>query len=239
MIGLLASLHKLDGPIHFQFIAAVGRSVLEQYLDFLLLVRDPGPLSVERFHAFTMIERFRVAEKAVAFDDANPRLSERISTLSVRSLRTPGSVRGSRSRSSGTGGEMLAATSTGLATGLSIRTPAFAREPLVQGSKRFTSATTTSRAGTFTPVAWVSAEYRRKTSISSRRRPMTWSGSVSSMSTGSWGREMRLRDAIDGYEEKLEFLSRVAACASSTCSSKNPVSHSASVSSSRRPAAVK
>jgi hypothetical protein len=74
VIGLLTSIYALNGAFHFQSIASASRSLFELYLDLALLIRDPTGDSVDRFHAFTRVERFRVAEKIVEFFDAHPTL---------------------------------------------------------------------------------------------------------------------------------------------------------------------
>ena len=74
MFGLLTSVYKLNGPPDFQSIASASRSLLELYLDLNLLIRDASGVSVERFHAFIRVERFRVAEKMVDFFATNPSL---------------------------------------------------------------------------------------------------------------------------------------------------------------------
>ena len=72
MVAYVLSIFRLDAPFHFQSVAAASRSILELYLDLALLARDQTAESTERFHAFTRLERFRVAERTVTFFDANP-----------------------------------------------------------------------------------------------------------------------------------------------------------------------
>ncbi len=77
VVALLKSLLKLDAPGDFQSIAAASRSIFELYLDLVVLTRDTSGDSVRRFHSFTRVERFRVAEKIVTFFDASPTVSHR------------------------------------------------------------------------------------------------------------------------------------------------------------------
>ncbi len=70
-VGYMLSILRLDAPWHYQSVSAASRSILELYLDIVLLARDQTSESAERFHAFTRVERFRVAERIVDFFDAN------------------------------------------------------------------------------------------------------------------------------------------------------------------------
>src|SRR5262249_46578203 len=72
IVGYILSILRLDAPWHFQSISAAARSVLELYVDLLLLEFDATPEGTERFHAFTRVEPFRVASRIVEFFDENP-----------------------------------------------------------------------------------------------------------------------------------------------------------------------
>jgi hypothetical protein len=74
MFAHLKTLYKLDAPVYFQSIAAAARSFFELYLDLALLHRDTSDESIDRFHTFTRVERYRVAQAEVSFFDANPTL---------------------------------------------------------------------------------------------------------------------------------------------------------------------
>ena len=67
MAAYLASVRRLDSPIHFQSIAAAARSVFELALDIALLSGDTTTESVDRMTAFTRVERYRVASRLVDF----------------------------------------------------------------------------------------------------------------------------------------------------------------------------
>jgi len=67
MVKYLASMRKLNGQIHFQTIAASARSLFELGLDIALYCQDLTNDSVDRLHAFTRVERYRVAKKIVDF----------------------------------------------------------------------------------------------------------------------------------------------------------------------------
>jgi hypothetical protein len=67
MAMLLKSLRKLNGPIHFQTIAAIARSLFELGLDIVLFSQDTSNDSVDRLSAFTRIERYRCAKKLVDY----------------------------------------------------------------------------------------------------------------------------------------------------------------------------
>ncbi len=68
----METLAFLKEPIHFQAVASGARSIFEFYVDLKLILKDGTGRSVERFHAFTTVERFRAAKKIVEFADANP-----------------------------------------------------------------------------------------------------------------------------------------------------------------------
>jgi hypothetical protein len=67
MVGYLASVRKLDAPIHFQSIASAARSIFEIGLDLALLTQDATMDSVDRLAAFTRVERYHAAERLVRF----------------------------------------------------------------------------------------------------------------------------------------------------------------------------
>lgn len=67
-----SSLLKLDNPLHFQTLAASARSVFELGLDLALFNKDSSEESLSRLHAFTRVERYRVASKMVNFYAERP-----------------------------------------------------------------------------------------------------------------------------------------------------------------------
>lgn len=68
----VTSLCKLNAPIHFQAIAASSRTLFELGLDMALISKDSTDDSIDRLHAFTRVERYRVAKKVVDFFSVNP-----------------------------------------------------------------------------------------------------------------------------------------------------------------------
>jgi hypothetical protein len=72
LAAYLASVHRLDSPIHFQSIAAAARSIFELALDLALLDADTTTESVDRMTAFTRVERYRVAKRLVDFYANHP-----------------------------------------------------------------------------------------------------------------------------------------------------------------------
>jgi hypothetical protein len=72
LAAYLSSLCRLNAPIHFQAVAASSRSIFELGLDMILISQDSTNESIERLHAFTRVERYRVAKKAVDFFSVNP-----------------------------------------------------------------------------------------------------------------------------------------------------------------------
>ena len=72
LAAYLTSLCRLNAPIHFQAVAASSRSIFELGLDTVLISQDSTNESIERLQAFTRVERYRVAKKAVDFFSVNP-----------------------------------------------------------------------------------------------------------------------------------------------------------------------
>lgn len=68
----MRSLADLKSVVHFQAAAAGARTTFELLLDMKLVAVDETGQSVERFHAFSEIEKYRVAKKHVEFCEANP-----------------------------------------------------------------------------------------------------------------------------------------------------------------------
>jgi hypothetical protein len=81
----LASLFRLNGPVHFQAIAASARSLFELGLDMALFHKDTSDESLNRLHAFTRVERYRVATKLVDFYTNKP-LPDNLDLTIQRSL---------------------------------------------------------------------------------------------------------------------------------------------------------
>src|SRR2546426_3494849 len=72
LAAYLASVHRLDSPIHFQSITGAARSVFELALDLALLGADTTTDSIDRLAAFTRVERYRVAKRLVDFYANHP-----------------------------------------------------------------------------------------------------------------------------------------------------------------------
>ena len=72
LAAYISSLCRLNNPIHFQAIAAASRTIFEVGLDMALINKDSTNDSIDRLHAFTRIERYRVAKKVVDFFSSNP-----------------------------------------------------------------------------------------------------------------------------------------------------------------------
>ncbi|OPY82515.1 MAG: hypothetical protein A4E65_00815 [Syntrophorhabdus sp. PtaU1.Bin153] len=82
------SLVKLNSRIHFQAAASAARTTFELLLDLKLLAEDTAdsmPMT-EKFHAFTEMDRFRVATQVVEYKNANP--GSKIEDVHQRSLAT-------------------------------------------------------------------------------------------------------------------------------------------------------
>jgi len=67
LAAYLATVYRLDSPIHVQSIAGAARSAFELALDLALIHADTTTESVDRLNAFTRVERYRVAHRLVAF----------------------------------------------------------------------------------------------------------------------------------------------------------------------------
>lgn len=72
LAAYLASVHRLDGRIHFQSIAGAARSVFELALDLALIGADTTTESIDRLTAFTRVERYRAAKRLVDFYANHP-----------------------------------------------------------------------------------------------------------------------------------------------------------------------
>jgi len=67
MYAWVRSMVAMNSRIHFQGAATAARSLFELLLDIQTLATDKTGASVERFHTFPEIERFRVADNLVSF----------------------------------------------------------------------------------------------------------------------------------------------------------------------------
>lgn len=67
LAAYLATVYRLDSPIHFQSIAGAARSIFELALDLALIHADTTTESITRLNAFTRVERYRVAKRLVDF----------------------------------------------------------------------------------------------------------------------------------------------------------------------------
>jgi hypothetical protein len=71
-MGYVASIRRLNHPMHVQAIAASARSLFELGLDMALFSLDQTDDSLRRIAAFTRVERYRVARKLVDFYAGRP-----------------------------------------------------------------------------------------------------------------------------------------------------------------------
>lgn len=67
IINYLLSILKLNGPIHFQSIVAIARSLYELGLDMAIFSQNVVDAPDERLLAFNFVERYRTAEILVNF----------------------------------------------------------------------------------------------------------------------------------------------------------------------------
>lgn len=74
MYAWVRSLVSLNDTVHFQAAASAARSIFELLLDVKLLIDDKPKDAIDKFEAFTQVERFRVAKKYVDFKNNNPGL---------------------------------------------------------------------------------------------------------------------------------------------------------------------
>lgn len=66
------SLAVFDRGVHYQAAASAARSLFELLIDLLLLAADRDGKDVERFISFPDVERYRVAERLVAYRRDHP-----------------------------------------------------------------------------------------------------------------------------------------------------------------------
>ncbi len=71
-MGYVASIRRLNAPIHVQAIASSARSLFELGLDMALFSQDQTDDSPGRIAAFTRVERYRVAKKVLDFYAGRP-----------------------------------------------------------------------------------------------------------------------------------------------------------------------
>jgi hypothetical protein len=72
----LASIRRLNAPVHVQAIASSARSLFELGLDMALFSQDQTEDPLGRIVAFTRVERYRVAKKIVEFYADRPAPSD-------------------------------------------------------------------------------------------------------------------------------------------------------------------
>lgn len=72
IIALLNSMRTLDSVAHVQSITAAGRTLFELGLDVALIHADRTAVAVERFRAFTDVERMNAARKTLDFYATRP-----------------------------------------------------------------------------------------------------------------------------------------------------------------------
>lgn len=79
MYGWIRSMVVMNRREHFQGAAAAARTLFELLLDLKILATDETSDSVERFHAFPEVEKYRVAKKLVSFRDSHPNSTKDVS----------------------------------------------------------------------------------------------------------------------------------------------------------------
>lgn len=77
MYAWISSMVAMNNPIYFQGAAAAARALFELLLDIKMLGTDQTSKSIQRFHAFPEVEKFRVAQKLVRFCDNHPNTIDR------------------------------------------------------------------------------------------------------------------------------------------------------------------
>jgi hypothetical protein len=75
-MGYVASIRRLNAPIHFQAIASAARSLFELGLDMAFFNQEKTDDSLGRIPAFTTVERYRVAKKIKEFYANRPARSD-------------------------------------------------------------------------------------------------------------------------------------------------------------------
>jgi hypothetical protein len=70
--ALVRSAKTLNSVVHFQSLAAAGRSVFELGMDVMLFGADKTTESLVRLKAFEQVEKFRNAELTARFYRGNP-----------------------------------------------------------------------------------------------------------------------------------------------------------------------
>ena len=75
MHALIYSLITMNKILHFQNTAAATRSLFELLIDLKIINKDETGEDTAKFHAFSEIERFRVANIAVNFLKTNKSVS--------------------------------------------------------------------------------------------------------------------------------------------------------------------
>ena len=76
VMGYVASIRRLNAPVHVQAIASAARSLFELGLDMVFFSQDKTDDSLERIPAFTRVERYRVAKKIKEFYTNRPAPSD-------------------------------------------------------------------------------------------------------------------------------------------------------------------
>ena len=76
VMGYVASIRRLNAPVHFQAIASAARSLFELGLDMAFFSQDKTDDSLGRIPAFTRVERYRVAKKIKDFYANRPAPSD-------------------------------------------------------------------------------------------------------------------------------------------------------------------
>jgi len=69
MYGWMLSLVSMNENIHFQGIASATRSLFELMLDMELIQSDKDGRLVQQYHTFVRVEKYRVANRIVAFSN--------------------------------------------------------------------------------------------------------------------------------------------------------------------------
>jgi len=88
----IPSMVTMNSRIHFQGAASAARSLFELLLDIKLLDADTTGEMVAKFHVFPKVERFRVAQNIVSFNDKNPDSTIIVDTHQRNLVNKPGKV---------------------------------------------------------------------------------------------------------------------------------------------------
>lgn len=72
LVAFLLSTRQVSGPVHFQTLQSMARSVFEIGVDIALMLKDPTNDSAAKLHAFNKWETFRLSEECISYYDGPP-----------------------------------------------------------------------------------------------------------------------------------------------------------------------